>query len=141
MDFPEWAKKRSLIHNKRPTKQKVAMFPGEQKITTDDQEVLQQFAHEARRDAWMLRCEVLENDNLPSTKFEVFDDENSSRHAGTQCTKNAIVAAPMLQPLETREFILDSGASFHLISKKDLSPSEEKTIRTANTPIALNTAN
>ena len=87
-----------------------------------------------------MRNEVLGNDNLPTTIFDVFD-KSSSRLAETQYENKANVAEPSLQALETREFILDSGASFHFISKKDLSPSEAKTIRVSSTPITLNIAN
>ena len=40
-----------------------------------------------------------------------------------------------------RVFILDSGASFHLIQRAHLTPSEKKTIRKLRTGYLLNTAN
>ena len=39
-----------------------------------------------------------------------------------------------------REFIVDSGASFHMVSKESLSKKEKKTIK-ETTPIPINTAN
>jgi hypothetical protein len=43
--------------------------------------------------------------------------------------------------LDGRKFIVDSGASFHLISRCNLTPREKKTIRKRSEPIHLQTAN
>ena len=43
--------------------------------------------------------------------------------------------------LEKREFIVDSGASIHMISKKDLSDAEMDTLKTSCSPTIVITAN
>jgi hypothetical protein len=41
----------------------------------------------------------------------------------------------------TREFIVDSGASFHMVSFSDLNPEETANLRRRSTPVELTTAN
>ncbi len=45
------------------------------------------------------------------------------------------------RPLPRRQFIVDSGASFHLICRKLMTHDERKTIRQASAPITMHTAN
>ena len=45
------------------------------------------------------------------------------------------------QKLEEREFVVDSGASMHMISKKDLSSAELETVTTSRSPMKVRTAN
>ena len=47
----------------------------------------------------------------------------------------------LLNSRNDRTYMIDSGASFHLIGKSELSHSEKKTIRTLPEPIPLCTAN
>ena len=42
---------------------------------------------------------------------------------------------------EEREFAVDSGASMHMVSKKDLNSAELETIRTSRSPMTVMTAN
>ena len=42
---------------------------------------------------------------------------------------------------EEREFVVDSGASMHLVSKKDLNSSELETMRISRNPTTVMTAN
>ena len=42
---------------------------------------------------------------------------------------------------EEREFVVDSGASMHMVSEKDLNSAELETMRTSRSPTALMTAN
>ena len=54
--------------------------------------------------------------------------------------KNWCVPAPTLKPKE-REFVVDSGASMHIISKKDLNSAELATVTTSRSPTTVLTAN
>ena len=42
---------------------------------------------------------------------------------------------------DERKFVVDSGASMHMVSKKDLNPAELETMRTSRSPTAVMTAN
>ena len=78
----------------------------------------------------------------------------SSVEAGQKCVKlkeheratffspseNRCLAASTLK-LEEREFVVDSGASMHMISKEDLSDAEMETVMTSRSPTIVITAN
>ena len=49
-------------------------------------------------------------------------------------------AASTKQP-EEREFVADSGASMHMVGKRDLNSAELKTMRTSRSPTKVMTAN
>ena len=55
-------------------------------------------------------------------------------------SKNRCLPASTLKP-EEREFVVDSGASMHMISKKDLSDVEMDTLTTSRSPTTVTTAN
>ena len=43
--------------------------------------------------------------------------------------------------LEEREFVVDSGASMHMVSKKDINSAELETMRISKNPTTVMTAN
>ena len=49
--------------------------------------------------------------------------------------------APTTKLRENREFAVDSGASLHMLSNRDLSPDEMETLRRSRTPTVVVTAN
>ena len=55
-------------------------------------------------------------------------------------SENRCLPAPTLKP-EEREFVVDSGASMHMISKKDLSDAEMDTLTKSRIPAIVITAN
>ena len=55
-------------------------------------------------------------------------------------SENRCLPASTLKP-EEREFVVDSGASMHMISKKDLSDAEMETLTTSCSPTIVMTAN
>ena len=55
-------------------------------------------------------------------------------------SENWCLPASTLKP-EEREFVVDSGASMHLISKKDLNSAELETVTTSRSPTTVTTAN
>ena len=46
-----------------------------------------------------------------------------------------------LKEPEEREFVVDSGAGMHMVSRKDLNSAELETVRTARNPTTVMTAN
>ena len=55
-------------------------------------------------------------------------------------SENRWLPASTLKP-EEREFVVDSGASMHMISKKDLNSAELETVTTSRSPTTVVTAN
>ena len=59
---------------------------------------------------------------------------------GILLTFGKLVPASTLKP-EEREFVVDSAASMHMISKKDLNSAEMDTLTTSRSPTTVTTAN
>ena len=56
-------------------------------------------------------------------------------------SENRCLPAPSNLKLEEREFVVDSGASMHMVSKKDLNFAESETVTTSRSPTTVFTAN
>ena len=56
-------------------------------------------------------------------------------------SENRCLPAPSTLKPEEREFVVDSGASMHMISKKDLISAELETLTTSGSPTTVITAN
>ena len=56
-------------------------------------------------------------------------------------SENWCLPAPSTLKAEEREFVVDSGASMHMISKKDLNSVELETVTTSRCPTTVITAN
>ena len=56
-------------------------------------------------------------------------------------SENGCLPAPSTLKPEEREFVVDSGASMHMISKKDLNSAELETVTTSRSPTTVITAN
>ena len=54
--------------------------------------------------------------------------------------KRVLPAASAIKPGE-REFVVDSGASMHMVSRKDFNSAELKTMRSSRSPTTVMTAN
>ena len=52
-----------------------------------------------------------------------------------------VMPAPTSTRPEEREFVVDSGASLHMMSKKELSSEEMDTVKKSRTPTVVLTAN
>ena len=67
----------------------------------------------------------------------------NTRYKATFCfpTEAWVMAAPSSKKPEEREFVVDSGASMHMLSKKDVSSAEQETLQTSRSPTTVNTAN
>ena len=56
-------------------------------------------------------------------------------------SENRCLPSPSTLKPEEREFVVDSGASMHMISKKDLNSAELETVTTSKSPTTVFTAN
>ena len=81
----------------------------------------------ARKAAWKLAKSVL---NLKEQERATFFS-----HSENKCLPASVLK------LEEREFVVDSGASMHMISKKDLSDAEMDTLTKSCSPTIVTTAN
>ena len=70
----------------------------------------------------------------------MFKLKEHERAAFFSSPENRCLPASMLKP-EEREFVVDSGASMHMISKKDLSKAEMDTLTKSCSPTIVITAN
>ena len=70
----------------------------------------------------------------------VFKLKEHQRAAFFSPSENRCLPASTLKP-EEREFVVDSGASMHMISKKDLSEAEMDTLTKSCSPTTVTTAN
>ena len=70
----------------------------------------------------------------------VFKLKEHERAAFFSSPENRCLPASTLKP-EEREFVVDSGASMHMISKKDLSKAEMETLTKSCSPTIVKTAN
>ena len=82
----------------------------------------------AREAAWKLAKNILKLKEKDKTTF-------------FSPSENWCMPAPSTLTLEEREFVVDSGASLHMISKKDLNSAELKTVTTSISPTTVITAN
>ena len=82
----------------------------------------------AREAAWRLAKNILKLKEKHETAFFSLSD--------TWC-----LPAPPVVKSEEREFAVDSGASMHMISKKDLNSAELETVTTSRSPTTVTTAN
>ena len=101
--------------------------PNAPKFEDRSQEETEWQVQGAREAAWKLAKSVL---NQRSMK------EQHSSHL----RKNMCLPASTLKP-EEREFVVDSGASMHMISKKDLNDAEMDTLTKSCSPTSVITAN
>ena len=65
------------------------------------------------------------------------------RHTSTffSPTEDRCLPSPSKIKPEEREFVVDSGASMHMISRKDLNSAELETVTTSRSPTTVTTAN
>ena len=101
--------------------------PNAPKFEDRSQEETEWQEQSAREAAWKLAKSVLKlKENERATFFSP--------------SENRCLPAPTLKP-EVREFVVDSGASMHTISKKDLNDAEMDTLTKSCSPTIVITAN
>ena len=67
--------------------------------------------------------------------------QNTDKAAFYFPTGARAVPAPISKSPEEREFVVDSGASMHMLNKEDLSSEELEALRRSRTPTTVATAN
>ena len=82
----------------------------------------------ARKAAWRLAKNILKSNEKNKAAF-------------FSPSENWCLLAPSTLKPEEREFVVDSGASMHMISKKDLNFAELETVTTSRSPTTVTTAN
>ena len=102
--------------------------PNAQKFEDRSQEETEWQERCAREAAWKLAKNIIKLKEKDKTAF--------FSPSGNRC----LLAPSTLEP-EEREFVVDSGASMHMISKKDLNSAGLKTLTTSRSPMTVITAN
>ena len=105
----------------------MSVSPNAPKFEDRSQEETEWREQGAREAAWKLAKNVLK---LKEHQRETFFSPSDNR----------CLPASTLKP-EEREFVVDSGASMHMISKKDLSKAEMETLTKSCSPTIVITAN
>ena len=67
--------------------------------------------------------------------------KQGSESCSTFLRRERVLPAASIKEPEEREFVVDSGASMHMVSKKDLNSAELETMRTSRSPTTVMTAN
>ena len=67
--------------------------------------------------------------------------ENKTRLHSTRPRRNGYSRLRQQKKPEEREFVVDSGASMHMVSKKDFNSAELENMRTSRSPKTVMTAN
>ena len=88
---------------------------------------------------WQERCAREAAWKLTQNKREKLKEKNKT--AFFSPSENRCLPAPSTFKPEEREFVVDSGASMHMFSKKDLSDAEMDTLTTSRSPTTVFTAN
>ena len=98
------------------------------KFEDRSQEEIERQERCARGDAWRLAKNICELKEKEKAAFFSPSDEWTLPAASTI-------------KLEEREFVVDSGASMHMVSKRDLDSAGLETMRTSRSPTTVMTAN
>ena len=101
--------------------------PNASKLEDRSQEETEWQEEGAREAAWKLAQKILNLKEKDNTAF-------------FSLSENWCLPASNLKP-EERDFFVDSGASMHMIGKKDLSDAELETVTTSRSPTTVITAN
>ena len=97
-------------------------------LTFEDRSQEETERQDAREAAWkMARCILKLKEKHKTTFFSLLE--------------NWCLPSPSTNKPEEREFVVDSGASVHMISKKDLNSAELETVTTSRSPTMVITAN
>ena len=76
--------------------------------------------------------------NLAKNIYKLKEKDKATFHSPAE--EWVLPAASTKEP-EERKFVVDSGASMHVVSKKDLNSAELDTMRTSRSPTTVMTAN
>ena len=102
--------------------------PNAQKFEDPSQEETERQERCVREAAWRLAKNILKFKEKHKTAF-------------FSLSENWCLPSPSTIKPEEVEFVVDSGASMHMISKKDLNSAELETVTTSRSPMTVKTAN
>ena len=132
VQFTKAVLRHANIRNKNPSLGMI--FPGgphqrnPNAPTFEDRSQEETERKDAREAAWkMARCILKPKEKHKTTFFSPLE--------------NWCLPSPSTINPEEREFVVDSGASMHMISKKDLNSAEFETVTTSRSPMTVITAN
>ena len=124
----------SIQENKGPSLGKIQVkslhqrSPNAMKFEDRSQEETARQQRCARSKAW----------NLAKNRYKLKERDKATLYSPSE--QWVLPAASTKEP-EEREFVVDSGASMHMVSKKDLNSAELKTARMSRNPTTVMTAN
>ena len=72
--------------------------------------------------------------DAPAEHHGIYKLKNSDKATLFSLIEEKVMPAPTSKSLEDQEFVVDSGASMHMMSKKDLNSDELDTLRKSRTP-------
>ena len=84
---------------------------------------------------------VKQSGGWPKVLFSKKKNQEKNKTPFFSLSENWCLAAPSTNKPEEREFVVDSGASMHMISKKDLNSAEMDTLTISCSPTIIITAN
>ena len=99
---------------------------------------------------WNLRTDLrkwlIDRSDVPEARIGTLpktctSSKRKTKLHSTHCRKNGYCRLPQQKEPEEREFVVDSRASLHMVSKRDLNSAELKTMRTSRSPTTVMTAN
>ena len=84
------------------------------------------------------RCSQSKAWNLAKNIFKLTENDKATFYSPAE---EWVLPAASTKELEEREFVVDSGASMHMVSKKDLNSAELEMMRMSRNPTTVMTAN
>ena len=79
---------------------------------------------------------------MPDARLRILPKKySSSKTAFYSPAEEGVLPAASTKELEDREFVVDSRAGMHMVSKRDLNSAELETMRTSKNPTTVMTAN
>ena len=82
-----------------------------------------------------------DNSDAPEARHGILLTQRKNKVAFYIPAEEWVLPAASTKEPEEREFVVDSGASMHMVSKKDLNSAELETMRTSRSPTTVKTAN
>ena len=71
---------------------------------------------------------------LPKNRYKLKEKDKATLFSPAE---ESVLPAAETKELEEREFVVDSGASMHMVSKKDFYSAELETMRTSRSPTTV----
>ena len=106
-----------------------------------DQETQEMYERHAQKKDWQFNEQLYPRKTIYWDEYNTFFREHQGRWKIHSTPKEQLVGRACFLGTPLRTFIVDSGASMHIICRPRLSPSENKTVRRVESPITIQAAN